>query len=51
MSMIFIVNNEYGGLRDKAATLGLGNSIQIKPARIERNKTCAHCYAINADSE
>ena len=50
------MNSEYGGLRDTAATrgqlhLGLGNSIEIKLARIERNETGAHCYAINADSE
>ena len=46
-----IMNSEYGSLRDTAATLGLGNSIEIKLARIERNKTGAHCYTINTDSE
>ena len=46
-----IMNSEYGSLRDTAATLGLGNSIEIKLARIERNETGAYCYTINTDSE
>ena len=50
MCMIFsFSHSEYGGLRDTAATLGLSNSIEIKLARIERNETGAHCYAINTD--
>ena len=39
MCMIFsISHSEYGGLRDTAATMGVGNTIERKLARIERNE-------------
>ena len=49
---VSIFFSQFGGIRDVAKHIGLGNQITIKLARLdESDSKGAHCFAINTDGQ
>ena len=49
---VFIFFTQFGGIRDVAKNIGLGNQITLKLARLDkRDSKGAQCVAINTDGQ
>ena len=49
---VSIFFSQFGGIRDVAKNIGLGNQITVKVARLDKSdRKSAQCFAINTDGQ
>lgn len=49
---VSIFFSQFGGIRDVAKNIGLGNQITVKVARLDKSDSkSAQCFAINTDGQ